>query len=120
MSIRAMSIKNSSRLLETMRMVKSDDEIAAIEKAIAITYQGLTDLLVQVKPGISEFQLDAVLEGSFKIHGAQHMAFPAIVGAGIESTILHYEKRNQPIKAGQLLLLDVGAEWDRYAADLLP
>ena len=46
------------------------------------------------------------------------MAFPPIVGAGVQTTILHYEKRNLPVKSGQLMLLDVGAEWDHYAADI--
>lgn len=112
------SIKNSSRWLESMRMIKSEEEIAAIEKAIAITHQGITELIGAVKPGVTEFQLDGVLEASFKRQGAQHMAFDAIVGAGEQSTILHYERRDQPLKSGQLLLLDVGAEWDRYAADI--
>jgi Xaa-Pro aminopeptidase len=112
------SIKNSSRIIESMRMVKSDEEIAAIEKAIAVTHQGITELLGSVKPGVTEFQLDGILEVSFKEQGAQHMAFEPIVGAGEQTTILHYEKRNQPVRAGQLLLLDVGAEWDRYAADI--
>ena len=71
-----------------------------------------------LKPGISEYQLDGVLEGSFKNNGAQHQAFPPIVGAGLETTILHYDARKHTVKAGQLILLDVGAEWDRYAADI--
>lgn len=116
--IPGVSIKNSSRFLESMRMVKSDEEIAAIEKAIAVTHQGLTELLAAMKPGVTEYQLDGILERSFKDQGAQFMAFEPIVGAGKETTILHYEKRNRALKAGQLLLLDVGAEWDRYAADI--
>jgi Xaa-Pro aminopeptidase len=111
-------IENASHLLEHMRMVKSDLEIAAIEHAIAVTHQGLTDLLAQMAPGVSEFQLDGVLEGSFKRQGAQHMAFEPIVGSGGESTILHYERRDQLLQAGELLLLDVGAEWNHYCADI--
>lgn len=112
------SIKNSCRFLESMRMVKSDAEIAAIEKAIAVTHQGLTDLLAEVRPGVYEYRLDGVLEESFKRRGSQHMAFDPIVGAGVQTAILHYERRNHPLKAGQLLLLDVGARWDRYCADI--
>lgn len=111
-------IKNSSRFLEQMRMIKDANEIAAIEKAIAITYLGLTDLLAAVKPGVIEFQLDGILEGSFKRHGAQHMAFQPIVGSGERSAILHYEKRDQVLEPGQLLLLDVGAQWEHYCADI--
>jgi len=112
------TIKNSSHFLETMRMVKSAEEIAAIERAIEVTYRGMTDLLAEVRPGVTEYQLDGVLENSFKRQGAQYMAFDPIVGAGEEATVLHYSKRNRSLEAGQLLLLDVGAEWDHYAADI--
>jgi len=112
------TIKNSSRFLEGMRTIKSAEEIAAIERAIEITYAGITDLLAEVRPGVTEYQLDGVLENSFKRQGAQHMAFDPIVGAGEEATVLHYGKRNRSLEAGQLLLLDVGAEWDHYAADI--
>jgi len=89
-----------------------------MQKAIDVTQQGITDVLAAVQPGLTEFQLDGILEESFKRQGAQYMAFPPIVGAGEETTVLHYEKRNQIVRAGELLLLDVGAEWDRYAADI--
>jgi Xaa-Pro aminopeptidase len=112
------STKNSSRLLERMRMVKTDAEIAALERAISVTHQGISDVIAAMKPGISEFQLDGILEESFKSQGAQFMAFAPIVGCGEQATILHYERRNQPLGDGELLLMDVGAEWDRYAADI--
>jgi Xaa-Pro aminopeptidase len=112
------TIKNSSHLIETMRMVKSAEEIAAIERAIEVTYQGITDLLAEVRPGVTEYQLGGVLENSFKRQGAQYMAFGPIIGAGEETTILHYQKRSRTLESGQLLLLDVGAEWNHYAADI--
>ncbi|MBN1359747.1 MAG: aminopeptidase P family protein [Sedimentisphaerales bacterium] len=112
------TIKNSSHLLETMRAVKSAEEVAAIERAIQVTCQGITELLAEVRPGVTEYQLDGVLENSFKQQGAQHMAFGPIVGAGEEATVLHYQTRYRTLEAGQLLLLDVGAEWDHYAADI--
>ncbi len=116
--IPGVKVENSSRFLESMRMIKTPLEITAIETAIQVTYEGLTELLESIKPGVKEFQLDGILEESFKKRGAQYMAFSPIVGAGEETTILHYEKRNQALTAGQLLLLDVGAEWDHYASDI--
>lgn len=116
--IPGVKVENSSRYLESMRMIKTHMEITAIEMAIQVTYEGLTELLASIKPGVKEFQLDGILEESFKKRGAQYMAFSPIVGAGEETTILHYEKRNQALTAGQLLLLDVGAEWDHYASDI--
>ncbi|UCE65665.1 MAG: aminopeptidase P family protein [Candidatus Zixiibacteriota bacterium] len=111
-------IINSSRFIEQMRMIKSADEVAAIEKAIEVTHAGITDLLSAVTPGITEFQLEGILEQSFKRQGAQHMAFPPIVGSGERSAILHYEKKDQRLESGQLLLVDAGAEWDHYCADI--
>jgi Xaa-Pro aminopeptidase len=112
------SIQNSQCLIESMRMIKSPDEIAAIEKAIGITHAGLTEVLATMQPGLTEYQLEAVLETSFKSHGAQHMAFPAIIAAGGNSHFLHYQKRHDTLQTGQLLLLDIGAKWDRYSADI--
>lgn len=116
--IPGISIVNSSHFVEHMRMIKGDDEVAAIQRAIDVTYQGLTDLIAALRPGVTEFQLDGVLEESFKDEGAQYQAFPAIVGSGFEATVLHYETRNTAVNAGELLLLDVGAEWDHYCADI--
>jgi Xaa-Pro aminopeptidase len=112
------TIKNSSHFLETMRMVKSDEEVAAIERALQITYEGITELLAEVRPGIAEYQLDGILEDSFKRQGAQYMAFDPIIGSGEETTVLHYQKRNRTLESGELLMMDVGAEWDHYAADI--
>jgi len=112
------SIENSQYVIESMRMVKTPDEIAAIEKAIGITHAGLTDVLAAMQPGMTEYQLEAVLETSFKDNGSQFMAFPAIIAAGGNSHFLHYQKRHDTLQVGQLLLCDVGAKWDRYAADI--
>lgn len=116
--IPGITISNSSRFPEHMRMIKSDMEIAAIERAIQITYSGLTELLGRIEPGVTEFQLDGILESAFKKQGAQYMAFDPIVGCGRKSAILHYQKRDGTLEPGQLLLLDIGAEWHRYAADI--
>jgi len=112
------SIKNSSHLIKSMRVIKSDEEVAAIEKAIEITHQGIGDVIAAMTPGITEYQLEAILETSFKDNDAQYMGFPAIIAAGGNSHFLHYQKRHDTLKAGQLLLMDVGAEWDRYSADI--
>lgn len=112
------TIKNASHFLEKMRMIKSPDEIKAIEKAIAITHKGLTDLLAGIKPGVYEYQLDGILQESFKKQDARYMAFSAIVGTGKNGAILHYDAKEDTVKAGDLLLLDVGAEWNYYCADI--
>ena len=116
--IPGVKIENSAHFLENMRMIKSEREIEAISKAIEVTYIGLEDLFQEIRPGVMEFQLEGFLEQSFKRQGAQYMAFAPIIGSGLETTILHYEKLDQPVEAGQLLLLDIGAQWDHYCADI--
>jgi Xaa-Pro aminopeptidase len=112
------SIESAQLLIEHMRMVKDKHEIAAMEKAVAITHKGITDLISKATPGVTEFYLESILNESFRRQGAQHVAFPAIVGAGENAAILHYESKDKNIEAGQLLLLDVGAQWNQYCADI--
>ncbi len=112
------TVKNSSRFLESMRTRKDLNEIAALERAIEITFNGLSESLKLVKPGVTEFQLAGRLEESFRSQGAQYLSFPSIVGSGRHSTVLHYEKLDKAIEPGELLLIDCGAEWNHYAADI--
>ncbi len=112
------SIQNSSRFLENLRMIKSDDEIAMVRQAIEVTGRGITDLLALAKPGATEFELDGALEASFKRQGAQFLAFGPIVGSGVQSTVLHYRAKQKTLQQGDILLLDVGAEWGHYCADI--
>jgi len=112
------TVKNSTRFLESMRAHKTPEEIAAIEEAIEITHQGLSESLSMIKPGITEFQLAGKLEQSFRDRGAQYVSFPSIVGGGEHSTVLHYEKLDKAIPPGELVLIDCGAEWNHYAADV--
>ncbi len=112
------TIKNSARFLASMRAHKSPDEIAALERAIDITFKGLTESLQFMKAGVTEFQVAGRLEESFRNQGAQFLSFPSIVGSGRHSTVLHYEKLDKDIESGELLLVDCGAEWSHYAADI--
>lgn len=112
------TVKNSSRFLESMRTYKDTDEIAALEKAIEITFNGLTESLILMKSGTTEFQLAGRLEESFRSQGAQYLSFPPIVGSGRHSTVLHYERLDKEIQSGELVLIDCGAEWNHYAADV--
>lgn len=111
-------IRNSSRFLESMRMIKSAWEVEMIREAIEVTRFGLTRVLGRMAPGVTEFELDGVLEGAFKERGAQFMGFGPIVGSGVESTVLHYRAKDKTVEAGELLLLDVGAAWRHYSADI--
>jgi Xaa-Pro aminopeptidase len=116
--IPGITVKNSARFLESMRTHKNPEEIAAIDEAIEITHKGLSESLPLVKPGATEFQLAGKLEQSFRDQSAQYAAFPSIIGSGEHSTVLHYEKLNEELRSGELLLIDCGAEWNHYTADV--
>lgn len=112
------SIRNSSRYLENMRVIKSPGEVEAVRRAIDITYQGLTELFTAMKPGVTEFYLDGVLDASFKRQGTRFAAFDNLIAAGKNGVVLHYQRLGDTLRDGDLLLVDVGAEYRHYAADI--
>jgi Xaa-Pro aminopeptidase len=104
--------------LADQRMLKSEPELSLIKRAIDITEQAHKDVLKNVKPGMFEYELEAFILGQFYRNGAQRPAFPCIVGSGINSTILHYEKNRKKIEDNDLIVVDIGAEYNYYAADI--
>lgn len=105
-------------LIHDMRVIKSPAEIAMLQKAIDISVQGHQCAMQVCHPGMNEGELDAVLSYEFKTAGAQHMAYPAIVGAGKNTCVLHYIDNNKKVNQGDLVLIDAGAEYENYAADI--
>lgn len=105
-------------LIADLRMVKSDPEVAMIQSAIDITAAAHADLINSIKPGLFEYELEGIILGNFYRRGAQRAAFPCIVGSGIFSTVLHYERNRKKIDDGDLIVIDIGAEYNYYAADI--
>jgi Xaa-Pro aminopeptidase len=105
-------------LIAEMRMVKGESEIALIQRAIDITGKAHSDVLNKIKPGMFEYELEGIIMGNFYGGGAQRAAFPCIVGSGIFSTVLHYERNRKKIDDGDLVVIDIGAEYSYYAADV--
>jgi Xaa-Pro aminopeptidase len=101
-----------------MRKFKSASEIALLQKAIDITGVAQRDIMLNLKPGVYEYQIQAVLEAAFMRGGAERPGFPSIVGSGIYSTILHYSENRKKIEAGDLVVCDIGAEYSLYTADI--
>jgi len=104
--------------LHEMRLFKSPDEIALIQKAIDITKDAHIRAMQACKPGIYEYQLEAELLYAFMHQGARAPAYNPIVGSGRNSCILHYVANNKKIEDGDLVLIDAGAEYQNYAADI--
>jgi Xaa-Pro aminopeptidase len=105
-------------LLLELRIKKSKEEIDIIRKACSITRDTFIRILKSIKPGMMEYEIEALMGYEFVRQGAGGHAYPAIVASGISACALHYVENNKECLGGNLLLLDFGAEYANYAADL--
>lgn len=101
-----------------MRKIKSPSEILLMQKAIDITGEAMRDIATSLKPGMYEYETQAILEAAFMRNGSERPGFPSIVGSGIFSTTLHYGENHKKIDAGDLVVCDIGAEYSLYMADI--
>ncbi|ADJ27503.1 Xaa-Pro aminopeptidase [Nitrosococcus watsonii] len=105
-------------LLHEMRLIKSAQEIKTMREAARISAQAHIRAMEICQPGIMEYQIEAEYLHHFFSHGCRAPAYPSIVGSGGNACILHYTDNNARLKKGDLLLIDAGAEYDYYAADI--
>lgn len=112
------AIRNLFPIVAAMRMQKDVDETSLIREAIGITDQALQNVMRNLKPGMKEYQAQADFEYVLKYEGADGPAFPTIAGSGINGTMLHYETNQDTCEDGTLLLLDLGAKYKGYCADI--
>jgi Xaa-Pro aminopeptidase len=101
-----------------MRLVKDAAEIDRIRVAAGIAAAGHVAAMERARPGVGEWEIQATLEGVFRSLGASGPAFPSIVGAGANATVLHYVENASRVREGDLILVDAGAEWGMYCADI--
>lgn len=111
-------IKNVSGKLIPLRMIKSKEEIDEMQKAIDITIDGVESLMKNAKAGMKEYELEAYFDFTCKTKGAKDLAFTTIAAAGKNATTLHYIENNSEIKNDDLILFDLGAQWNYYSADI--
>ncbi|MEW6206772.1 MAG: Xaa-Pro peptidase family protein [Acidobacteriota bacterium] len=111
-------IADVSGVIAEMRKIKSKDEIALLQKAIDITGEGQREAAAVIRPGAFEYEVQAALEYAFTRNGAERVGFPSIVGSGFYSTILHYNENRKKIEAGDTIVIDIGAEYSYYTADI--
>lgn len=104
--------------LAEMRKAKSPAEVVLLQKAIDITGEAHRDIMAHLRPGMYEFEVQAILEAAFMRNGAERPGFPSIVGSGIYSTILHYGENHKKIDENDLVVCDIGAEYSLYTADI--
>jgi len=105
-------------VLSKLRMIKETEEIALVSKAIRITGDAFTHLLRIIKPGMMEYEIEAEISHEFIRQAANGHAYEPIIASGANACILHYIDNNRECKDGDLLLMDFGAEYANYAADL--
>ena len=116
--ISPLPIESLSPQLIELRSVKHSEEIEMLKKAIDITASGLRSVKKRLDEYEYEYEVEATLDYEFKARGSKHGFAPPIVAAGKNATIVHYQKNNAPILKDDLLLLDIGAEWCNYGADV--
>ncbi len=111
-------IASAADLVGDMRRIKSTSEVALLQKAIDITGEAHRDITLNLRPGLYEYEVQALLEAAFTRNGSERPGFPSIVGSGIYSTILHYSENRKRIDDGDLVVCDIGAEYSLYTADI--
>jgi Xaa-Pro aminopeptidase len=112
------TIRNAWPVLTELRQVKSPYEIRMLKTAADITAEALLRAYKATKPGVWEYEVEAVVEETYKRKNAFDWGFPSIIASGPNATTLHYESSQRQMKAGDLLLMDVGAEYQYYTADV--
>jgi Xaa-Pro aminopeptidase len=111
-------VEDPAGWIHEMRLVKDDAGLERMKRASDITAEAHNAAMRASRPGMTERQIQAVVEGTFRMLGSARNGYPCIVAGGANATILHYNENDQPLGDGDLLLIDAGAEYDYYTADV--
>jgi Xaa-Pro aminopeptidase len=114
----ARDVRNLRPTVDSLRLVKDADEIARLRTAVNVSVAGHIAAMRAARPGIWEYELEAVVEEAFRGNGADRVGYPSIVGSGPNSTTLHYDVNRRQTRDGDLVVIDAGAEWGQYTADV--
>jgi len=112
------SLEDVKPMLAEMRRVKDAGEIALIRKATEASMAGHLAAMRALKPGMTERQIQALIQYEFQKRGCERPAYAPIVGAGANSTVLHYSDDSATIQAGDVVVIDAGGEYSMYATDI--
>ena len=114
----AHNVAKSNPILQRLRSVKDPIEIALMQQACDITNKGFRRVLEFVKPGVWEYEIEAEYMHEFLRNRSKKFAYTPIIASGNNANVLHYIENNQQCKDGDLILMDVGAEYANYASDM--
>jgi len=111
-------IKDLTPVLNEMRVHKNENEIARMQKAVDITREAFIDACNICRPDMYEFEVEAIIEYAFGKNGCDMPGFGSIVASGANAVTLHYSSNDRKMENGELLLMDIGAEYGYYCADI--
>ncbi|HST60950.1 MAG TPA: aminopeptidase P N-terminal domain-containing protein [Longimicrobium sp.] len=106
------------RRVLALRQTKTPAELDMLRRAVFITTLAHREAARAVEPGMNEFEIHALIEGTFRRYGAERPGFGSIVGSGPNSTTLHYRSADRYMQAGEMLVMDIGASFNGYTADV--
>ncbi|HEU4510204.1 MAG TPA: Xaa-Pro aminopeptidase [Pyrinomonadaceae bacterium] len=112
------TIIDSGSIVHELRVVKRPEELEIMQAAADIAAEAHVEAMKAARPGMKEYQIEALIEQVFRRHGAAAPAYTSIVGAGANATVLHYINNDGDLRDGDLLLVDAGAEYKGYASDI--
>ncbi|MBS1751191.1 MAG: aminopeptidase P N-terminal domain-containing protein [Bacteroidetes bacterium] len=110
--------RRSAKIMKTLRSVKTKEEVAVMQTAIDITEKAFRRLLSFIRPGVMEYEIEAEIYHEFLRNRATGPAYHSIIASGDRARTLHYVSNNEECKDGELVLMDFGAEYGGYCADL--
>jgi Xaa-Pro aminopeptidase len=111
-------IIDPGEILHEMRLFKDAADLAAMKQAAAITKEAHLRAMARTRPGMHEYEVEALLLETFRKHGSERPAYGSIVGSGANATILHYRANNREMHENELLLIDAGCEYGYFASDV--
>lgn len=114
----AIATSDAGRALQQLRGTKSAAELACIRRAVDVTVEAHKLAFRAVRPGAHEFEVQGLIEYTFRRNGADRPSFATIVGSGANSTTLHYGANSKQMQAGEVVVMDIGASFQGYAADV--
>jgi Xaa-Pro aminopeptidase len=104
--------------LAALRAVKDDDELRRLTRAVELSAEGHVSAMKFARPGVYEYEIEATAEQTFRRLGAERLGYPSIVGSGFNGTVLHYDENRRQTQDGDLVVMDMGAEFGYYTADI--
>jgi Xaa-Pro aminopeptidase len=114
----ALRIDDLGARMAQLRLVKDAEDLRRLRKAVGITVEALREAMATARPGMHEYELEARIEYEFRRNGAERLGFPSIVGSGPNGTALHYDRNRRQTRPGDLVVMDVGAEFGYLTADV--